>query len=845
MITISDAQETIDAWYNQSSPNKSNRLFDAISELNRSSGKGLPDAAVLIRQVLRLEDCERESELGTRVTESSLVLPKLQIFENFEWSQYGLKCVAIAHDRLKVSAQPWKPEWLDNVDSESIDRGWRSSRIGLDIDEKVQVDPFLKVTHPHLENYRSLGQKQAVRSSMTMPPGSTLLVNLPTGEGKTLAITSAALMASDGKTSFIVVPTVSLAIDQDRRFAELSCDAMRTSYQRGLSEDEKIQFRKRLNSGEQKVVFTSPEALLSSLSHAILHAAEGGRLALLAIDEAHIMASWGEVFRPHFQMLSGLRNHLLKIVTENNHEPFKTLLTSATVTDDVLDLLIKLFGNPGPFYQVAAPKVRSEISYWMKKDLLSHDRNGFLVEAIKHLPRPAIIYTTLRDDENTNLEVLTPKRVKQLLLDTGFKRIAVVDGLTKNQDREEIIKNFRETITGKSKYDVVVATSAFGLGIDVPDVRTIVHACIPESIDRYYQEAGRSGRDGLPSIALLLATNEDLEVAKSISTQKIITKDMAIPMWDAMLEVSKRIENHLVRVPITAKTQSLKGDSSKNQEWNLKTLNILARSRLIEWSFSNVDDSSFLWATFNIYNPSISNADVWDENVEPTRLKLKEDAKKGLDTLITALGKRECMGTLIAHYYSISTPENYRVICSESCGGCPHCRRQKIEKQLLYDIEPPAIEIQNGDGFYLDRYASKGKYGKRLVIYRDEPNSTKKTLTSVISNCMQAAGVRLIVCEGLLYEAVLQILDDNPSLKRNLMLDRLEIYSPTTAIGVRTLFLISSDKHMDSFIEGSAQARISVIYGYGKILMNNLGLNLEDLDGALNLKQIEALVKGQ
>ena len=845
MISITYAQDTIDSWKSQSTKNLSNRLLDALNDLNLTSGKGLPDVAVLIRQVLRLEDCDRESILGEKVTESSLVLPKLQIFERFSWSQYGLECIKGAQGGLKVSAYPWHPEWMDDIDLALIDRVWSRNKVILNEEGKIQVDPFMNETHRNLQHYRSLGQKQSVRSSKSMPPGSTLLINLPTGEGKTLAITSAVMTVPSGKTSFVVVPTVSLAIDQERRFAELSGENVRTAYHSGLTEGEKRQFRRRIDSGEQRVVFASPEALLSSLSPSIIRSAEGGRLALLAIDEAHVMASWGEVFRPHFQMLSGLRRRLIKVVTENSFEPFKTILTSATVTDEVLDLLMSLFGDPGPFYQVAAPRVRSEISFWMNKDLRSDERNRNLIDAMRHLPRPSIIYTTLRADEKAPPNVLTPKRVKNLLSEAGFTRIAIVDGRTENQDREEIIKNFRENSSGKSKYDVVIATSAFGLGIDVPDIRSILHACIPESIDRYYQEVGRSGRDGLPSVALLLATKEDLEVAESISTQKIITKENAIPRWNAMLEASETVENQLTQLPITARAQSLKRDSEKNREWNLKTLNLLARSRMIEWSFADLAGSDFLWATINIINPSISDIEVWDKIVEPTRVKLKDEAKKSLDILISAMGGKECIGSILARYYSISTPEDYRVICSELCGGCPHCRKYKIVKQFHHDIEPPAIEVRDSEIYYLDRYASTGRYGRRLTIYAGESQHSKRSLISLISNCIHSAGVRLVVCERPLYDTVLQLLDDNPPLKRLIMLDRLEEYSPLTAIGVRTLFMITSEKYSEAFVAGNSRVALSVIFGYEMILFRKLGMHIKDFDGALEVKEIQMLLKGQ
>ncbi len=99
---------------------------------------------------------------------------------------------------------------------------------------------------------------------------------------------------------------------------------------------------------------------MSSLARAVTRVASGGRLELLAVDEAHVISSWGDTFRPHFHSLAGFRTHLLRTATDNGHRAFRTVLASATVTEDTLRLLRVLFGGPGPFLQVAAPVVRPD-----------------------------------------------------------------------------------------------------------------------------------------------------------------------------------------------------------------------------------------------------------------------------------------------------------------------------------------------------------------------------------------------------------------------------------------------------------------------------------------------------
>ena len=115
---------------------------------------------------------------------------------------------------------------------------------------------------------------------MVLPAGGTLVVNLPTGAGKTLAMLAASETAAPGMTSILVVPTVALALDHERRYRELHPDSPFTAYHGGLTVDAKHDFRQRLRHGEQRVVFTNPEALVTSLARTVSDIAGGGRHAV-------------------------------------------------------------------------------------------------------------------------------------------------------------------------------------------------------------------------------------------------------------------------------------------------------------------------------------------------------------------------------------------------------------------------------------------------------------------------------------------------------------------------------------------------------------------------------------
>ena len=196
---------------------------------------------------------------------------------------------------------------------------------------------------------------------------------------------------------------------------------------------------------------------------------------MLAVDEAHIVASWGDDFRPHFQLLAGLRKRLVEEAQAGGHPPARTVLASATITESTLRLLESLFGQPGPFLQVAAPVVRAEPVYWAARTASPQARADRVLEALRYLPRPAIVYTTLRDEGAARPGALTPRRLERLSQRHGFKRMAVVDGGSPSSHREHVLRALRDDSQEPASVDVVFATSAFGLGIDIPDIRTVVH----------------------------------------------------------------------------------------------------------------------------------------------------------------------------------------------------------------------------------------------------------------------------------------------------------------------------------------------------------------------------------
>jgi len=382
MIDLFVAKARLQEWSAGTLGPPEDRFSATLRAAPASGTRGAADIAILLRQALRMSD-ERRG-VGTpdssQVVQATIDVPITTLLPaTFDWASFGLVARQSRQSgTMIVSARPWHPEWLQSADA-AVD-GDVTAGLECRRKESVDGDPFLPRVDPDIDQYRTPGQRAAVRSAMLLPPGGTLLVNLPTGAGKTLAMLAPALTAPQGSTSIIVVPTVALAMDHERRHARLKPASPRTAYHGGLALPEKNAFRQRLYDGQQPVVFTSPEALVSSLARAVTRVAAGGRLEILAVDEAHVISSWGDAFRPHFHSLAGFRSHLLRTAMDNGHRAFRTILASATVTEDTLRLLRTLFGAPGPFLQVAAPVVRPEPTFWSERRAAHDLRDRHLIE---------------------------------------------------------------------------------------------------------------------------------------------------------------------------------------------------------------------------------------------------------------------------------------------------------------------------------------------------------------------------------------------------------------------------------------------------------------------------------
>ena len=547
------------------------RLARALVRLrDNPESVGTGDLVGLIRQVLRHESLRRGGQVDLLVPHDT-GWPTRQ-----EWEASGIEICADRGKSYRVRARPWRPRWLgDDFDEGPAIHG----KLCRSEQEWSPADPAV-VRDLEIEFFRSPGQAAAMRAVALLPRNQALVVGLPTGSGKSLLFQAAAVRAAKrNRCTVIVVPTTALAKDQEGRLRHLLSKATPQqaaydlAYHGALSAEAKRAFRQRIKSGQQSVLIASPEAVVGALRFSLQKVAADGRLAWLVIDEAHMVSQWGDDFRPQFQVLAALAASW-RGASPKGKEP-RSLLLSATLTDDCVETLRTLFSpsrdSEEDFHILVAPELRSEPQYYVAAASDPAQRLEYVEEAVRHAPRPMIVYTAKRDDAAVLVSSLRAR--------LHMRRIALFRG----GDAGTVDGNDALERWNRDDIDVVVATSAFGLGMDNSDVRTVLHACVPETVDRFYQEVGRGGRDGRPSLALWIHAPEDRQIARRLGEKRLIGLERGWARWTAMDTMSHRVEGiddaWSVRLDDTPTDRHEENDA--NRAWNVRTLTLMARAGLI------------------------------------------------------------------------------------------------------------------------------------------------------------------------------------------------------------------------------------------------------------------------
>jgi len=604
----------------------------------------------------------------------------------------------------------------------------------------VEGDVFLP--NLGLEKYMSVSQRNSIRAALTTPPGSTSLVILPTGEGKSLTYLSVAKFGYEGSpgpdaVNLVVVPTIALAVDQKQAAIQYGLADRPRAFLGGDPHGTNNQIIEAIKDGTQGLLFAAPESVVGRLREPLEQSAKAGFLKVIVIDEAHLIDAWGALFRPEYQVLPGLRRSLIA-ESPQGKEP-RTLLLSATVTQSALENMKALFGNDDghglksskEFQIISGARLRPEIEYWASTPCHQEVQSQRIEEALRHLPRPAIVYTSSVLDANNWFD-----HVREM----GFQRVACMTGDTSSSERAKIVRGWRS-----GEIDLVVGTSAFGLGIDNPHVRTVIHACIPESLDRFYQEVGRGGRDGRTSISVVIPNHDDQAFAKRLHSSHI-TVDVGFNRWISMYKSAEPIGDRLYRLQVDLPPgdgpgrMDMVGDT--NTDWNIRTLTMLANAGLIELrdveikrlndeehSSEEVESKYVQYQTVYVNNTAVSQKDTWLEKIEPFRTKHRGILDKGLSLMNEAVAGDKCVANVLFDTYRISDISGgYRseIVPARACGGCQKCRQ---DNRLVYSRLPVPSKF-SWDYDYIDdgRFADLLDANNRAVVFIPEIGKLSRTV---------------------------------------------------------------------------------------------------------------------
>ena len=365
---------------------------------------------------------------------------------------------------------------LPTHERQRSDSGWE--------DSSAKAQEVLRETFGHSE-FRP-GQKEVIDALVA---GSHVLAVMPTGSGKSLCYQIPALLRSG--LTLVVSPLIALMEDQVAalRLSGVTADAVNSS--RSREENLEIWHRARLRAsqGEPSILYLSPERLMTEK---MLGVVRQQKVSLVVVDEAHCISKWGPSFRPEYEALSEISAHLPDV-------PIGAFTATADETTRN-DIMQKLFRRRGKLFVAGfdRPNIRLGVEINLSKKAA---RDRIVEFARDREGQSGIVYCLSRKDTEQMAEDLAEAGIPALPYHAGMSTAE------RNENQDEFM-----TRPGM----VMVATIAFGMGIDKPDIRYVLHATIPASVEAYYQELGRAGRDGEPAEALMLYGIRDISRRRSL-----------------------------------------------------------------------------------------------------------------------------------------------------------------------------------------------------------------------------------------------------------------------------------------------------------------------------------------
>jgi ATP-dependent DNA helicase RecQ len=513
------------------------------------------------------------------------------------------------------------------------------------------------------------GQSEAIEALVA---GRDAIVVLPTGAGKS-AVYQLAGALRDGLT-VVVSPLIALQDDQVAQLSSAPRAARGAVLNSTLGERATAELWDELRSGAVGYLFLTPEQLSKD---DVVGALRDVGVALLAVDEAHCVASWGHDFRPDYLRLGAVRERLgappVVALTATGAEPVRVEVAERL---RLVDPAVVVRGVDRP-----------NIDLTVRRAVTADEKRAAVIAHVSAMTGSGLLYTATRREAEEYAATIAEAGSRVRVYHAGLSR----------SEREETHRAFLA-----DEVDLVVATNAFGMGIDKPDVRFVTHASVPESLDAYYQEIGRAGRDGDAADATLFYRQEDLGIRKYFVSRSVDVDELAAA-YSAVAKAGG---------PLAAKALAAAVDAPPRRVTHLINL-------LVEGGVVRVGRRGAVAAA--AVSPSEAAARAAEASERRERIE-----QSRLDVMRRYADTRDCRRRTLLRYFGedLDAP----------CGSCDTCRAGTAAEAATDEAGvpfPAGAEVEHTEW---GRGAVSAVEGDRLTVFFEEHGYKTLALGTVIEN---------------------------------------------------------------------------------------------------------------